>query len=427
LKAQRTLLMIAAAAGFTALLTAMTGCDKDGPYGLKFSHFQHVTDTEMACADCHGKLGEKGFKEIDHDACVDCHEDEVDAEAITKKTCGYCHKVKNLDDLGNDKAPTPSASRGVFVHTDTLSNLCVVCHGMLVNKGKNRVPRLSRSMFVKMRTRSHALGMKCTACHIDMAADVAPASHDHGWKRRHGVHATEENVDCTVCHKEETCRECHQTTMPSSHNNLWRLKTHGIQADWDRQRCQTCHEEDFCSSCHAEVRPRSHNASWERRHCTECHSSASTGAGCATCHEGSLEAHPNPHAAGWRSRHCNTCHVGSPKERECRVCHQGSIETHPNPHSAGWRRRHCDNCHPGTAQEKECRICHGGGIDTHTNPHSAGWRDRHCFTCHPGSQAANECAVCHEGGSSLLTHADDWPPIHDLFGDQIDCNFCHTP
>ena len=419
------ILYVAGAALVSAVL--LSGCDRDEQYGLSFNHFQHVTDLEIACADCHGEIGEKGFREIDHDACVDCHDDVVEADDINAETCGYCHKLKNLDDLGSEEDTPSTASRGVFVHTAALGGMCRDCHGMLFDERKDRVPEMSRSMLVNMRDRAHGFDMPCSACHVGFAADVEPASHARNWTRRHGFNGEQEPALCSTCHREETCRECHQTTMPQSHNNQWRLRTHGIKAAWDRQRCQVCHEQDSCAECHAEVKPRYHNAGWSKSHCFGCHTSMEAGTGCATCHEALIETHPSPHAAGWSRRHCDNCHDGSPEAETCVLCHPGGLDAHPDPHSAGWGTRHCDNCHEGTAEEQECRVCHPGSLETHVDPHTAGWEERHCFNCHTGAEAAEECGICHEGGGSLDSHSDYWPPVHDRFGVEIDCFFCHTP
>ena len=445
-------------------LLALAGCNKDERFGLKFSHSTHVVDAEMACASCHGPLTGKGFQTPDHEACTECHKDEVESDKMTQETCGMCHKVKNLDDI-SATPPVTGVSRGVFVHTAALSNLCQTCHGQLLRPGQDFVPPMTRTAILGMRTRAHALKMACDACHLGMDPTVMPASHDVHWTRRHGMQGEQEGELCSTCHSEQSCRECHQTMEPQSHNTQWRLVTHGIQAGWDRQRCQTCHEPDFCTSCHAEVSPRSHSAGWEQRHCYQCHSSSGAGTGCAVCHEASIESHPNPHAAGWQSRHCTTCHAGSAEEQQCRLCHPGNVAEHVNPHSAGWSTRHCttchagsneeqtlcrqchpgtiddhvnphgagwstrhcNNCHAGTPEEVFCRQCHPGTLGTHVNPHAAGYRDRHCYTCHEGAQAETECAVCHEGGSDLILHQSFWPERHNLYGTRIDCHYCHFP
>lgn len=413
-----------------AVAMILAGCDKEG-YKLSFSHALHVTDNGMACADCHEKGKDGRFKMPGHEACQSCHEEWLDEKNVSEATCGKCHKVKNLKTelAARQAAPKPMAAeapKSVFAHTDALKDRCAECHGVLMGKALTQVPRMSREDRLKLRDAAHARDKNCASCHLEMDPGKAPASHTFDWTKKHGVLSRQDEKACVVCHSEPSCRECHETTQPESHNNLWRLKTHGVQAAWDRQRCLVCHEVDSCETCHQETKPRSHGAGWRDRHCYECHTSKERGTGCALCHEGTIDAHPNPHPAGFRSQHCDTCHPGSPAARQCEVCHGGQLlENHSNPHSAGWRDQHCSRCHEDSSR---CSQCHEGvtGLDTHPDPHGAGWRDRHCFTCHEGS-AATECTPCHPGGNSIQVHQGAWTPIHELFQNQNVCYNCHAP
>ena len=403
------------AAAFLLLLLA--GCDKKDGHVLLFSHFLHVEDNEMACADCHGEILDGGFARPGHDACVDCHDDLIETETISRETCGVCHAEKDLRRVDGADKPARSAE-GAFVHTATLGTMCADCHGDILAEGLERVPVMDRADVVRLRQRAHAGGKPCETCHVGVSPDVMPPDHDRNWVRRHGLRADLDDAVCGVCHQEETCRECHESTMPSSHNTLWRTRTHGIEASWDRANCRLCHEEDFCVACHTETRPRSHGPGWDQRHCTRCHSSASMGTGCATCHPGDIHAHPDPHPAGWLNRHCDRCHPGTPEGEQCNLCHPGGLDAHPDPHGAGWLNRHCDRCHPGTPEGEQCGVCHRG-VDSHPDPHGAGWLNRHCDSCHPGTPEGDQCAICHRGGAE--THPDPhgagWLARH--------CDNCH--
>ena len=57
-------------ASVMALLLA--GCDEE-KYPLMFSHYLHVTENEMECADCHGEAGEASFDAVTHETCAVCH------------------------------------------------------------------------------------------------------------------------------------------------------------------------------------------------------------------------------------------------------------------------------------------------------------------------------------------------------------------
>ena len=421
---------------FVLLSILLTGCDKDKAR-LAFSHNLHVTENGMACTDCHGKMTAGQFAAAGHAACKECHGDWIDTKEIGAKTCGVCHKVKDLKALPKAevaKAATNTVAEAgsVFRHSDALTNRCAECHGALLDKKLSQVPELTRAEKIRIRERAHRWGLSCIACHEDMNRTTPPPSHSQNWTRRHGTLGTEPDNACGMCHTKESCRECHQVTKPASHNDLWRLKTHGTQAAWDRRRCQVCHREDTCTACHADTRPQSHNAGWQQNHCLNCHPSQSTGTGCTMCHKVAIESHPNPHAAGWLNTHCDNCHLSATMAGPCSVCHKGitSASSHPNPHSAGWQDAHCGSCHAGSPEAQQCGVCHGfTTVSGHPNPHNVGWQDNHCFSCHPGSPT-DQCSTCHAGGSSLQVHKGTWPSYHDRFapGSSVSlCYRCHTP
>lgn len=469
MKTTRTIQYVIAATLMTAFMAFVSGCKEEDPkYYLYFSHENHVNEYDASCADCHGEASEGQFSAPSHASCVDCHDDWIETSKITEKTCGQCHKERDLEVLADLEVPEPTAATGgLFVHTESLEGRCDECHGNLFGDKLYQVPELNRSERVRIRDAAHQWNMACDACHVGMDPETMPADHDQHWMRRHGELGEQPDNACSMCHQEQSCQECHQEMMPVSHNNLWRLKTHGIESAWDRSRCQTCHEEDSCTACHEEIRPQSHNAAWQRTHCTQCHQSSDSQTGCSFCHESGWDDHPNPHQPNWRMTHCRNCHAGSPEAERCGICHVGAgLDTHPNPHRSGYENTHCNSCHidgeingvscadchgddlldnhpnphkPGfanthcnnchqdsTVNGVSCAACHGGDLtDNHPNPHSAGFRSSHCNSCHAGSPEAEQCEICHEGGSSVLVHEDFWPPVHDLFGDQANCSDCH--
>lgn len=281
-----------------AFLVLLAGCKEEEKYQLRFSHYLHVTENEMACDECHGEPGQPSFNAISHDTCIDCHE-EPEAEEITTETCGLCHQEKQLalfllpeleeEETADEVEDTPS--RNVFVHTAALANQCTDCHEGLLDEELETVPMLRRSDILSIREASHGSGQACLTCHVDMDRAQEPATHDVAWMKRHGQFGIQDDASCSVCHSEDSCRECHSVMQPVNHNNIWRMRTHGVVAAWNRASCIVCHEEDSCNSCHAENRPRSHNARWAASgmrptHCIGCHNTSTPGDGCVTCHEG---------------------------------------------------------------------------------------------------------------------------------------------
>lgn len=302
------------------LLVLFAGCKEEDKHQLRFSHYLHVEDMEMACSDCHGDLGE--FQVISHATCIDCH-DEPEAKQMTPETCGMCHiqdklyKLKLVDTNAVEK----TAARAVFVHTEALESRCAECHGELMNEELETVPMLNRRDIVAIRETAHGSGQDCLTCHVDMARNQMPANHDVAWMKRHGQLGIQDEASCNVCHSEDSCKECHSVMQPVNHNNIWRMKSHGAVAAWNRASCQVCHEEDSCASCHAENRPRSHNGRWaapgaKPSHCIGCHNTSTPGDGCVTCHEGGNDVMLHEQYWGGASIDHN-----QPGIENCYICH----------------------------------------------------------------------------------------------------------
>lgn len=305
------------------LLAAMAmlliaGCDED-KYSLRFSHALHVTENGMDCSDCHGDLGEPSFKPLSHETCADCH-DEVAAEEINAKTCGICHEAKLLPELKDWKAEPATPKRNIFVHSEALAGKCQECHQPLMAENLTSVPLLERNDILKIRDEAHSSGQECQTCHVGMDPSQPPVGHDQLWMKRHGQFGSQDDAACSVCHSEDSCRECHSVMEPASHNNMWRLQTHGVMASWDRATCMVCHYEDSCQSCHSQASPRSHRGQWSANskyptHCIGCHTSATAGDGCITCHENGNDVllhedfWPASHDLFGNQLNCYDCHM----------------------------------------------------------------------------------------------------------------------
>jgi len=368
-------------AAVAACLVLFAGCKEEDKYELRFSHYLHVTEMEMDCAECHGEPGQPDFNTITHATCLDCH-DEPEAEEISVDTCGICHQEKQVvlyeaaAMLAADQAPKaetpvtadeklmeameaaddstagaetasvdvaeeepaedvkedvaePAAEQtapwtSVFVHTEALAGKCMDCHDYLLDEELETVPMLTRSDILSIREQAHGSGQDCLSCHVDMNRAQEPASHDVAWLKRHGQFGMQDELSCAVCHSEDSCRECHSVMQPVNHNNLFRTRTHGVLAAWNRASCQVCHEEDSCSSCHAQNRPRSHTGRW-----------AASG--------GTI---PTP-------THCIGCHNTSTPGDGCATCHEGGNDV--MLHERYWGGASINHNQPGI---ENCYKCH---------------------------------------------------------------------
>src|SRR3990172_6843247 len=144
------------------------------------------------------------------------------------------------------------------------------------------------------------------------------AQHEPDWLTKHGTDARKSTETCAACHKRNSCLECHigmpegatalplatpedpglaqvQRKPPASHQGGFRNR-HGTLAAAAPQNCAVCHVRSDCLSCHrpdaGSGAPGFHPADFLSRHaaaaygrensCSECHS---TTAFCADCHK----------------------------------------------------------------------------------------------------------------------------------------------
>jgi hypothetical protein len=152
-------------------------------------------------------------------------------------------------------------------------------------------------------------------------------------------------------------------------------RVHGTEASARQMDCTSCHVQKFCSDCHAgEGRRRFHPANFVQRHAPEawgreqdCASCHNTEAFCRSCHasaglvsSGGLSSAYHTRQPGWLLQHgqaarqglesCTTCHV----QRDCMQCHSRA-GWNVSPHGPGFDAERMQRRAPGT-----CAMCHVG-------------------------------------------------------------------
>jgi len=312
---------------------------------VKFSHKFHMTEAGVTdCAVCHAaattsKLATDNLAAT-HDACVTCHEEQVNDAAQTQ--CGYCHLNPS-----NIKAKTPVKREIIFSHQAhvTMEGVqCQTCH-----VGVDQVEYVSEANFPSMTTcntchNDRKATNTCEACHTNFAT-LIPADHErsdfirsHRDVTRLGALST----DCQTCHAETFCQQCHlnpelksysygrrrdlttepshktstkdspkQTLLQNVHELNYRF-THSIDAKGRESECQTCHSvQTFCVECHSaggnvtqlKFKPASHSipgfttlgrgsggglhaeeARRDMESCISCHDVEGKDPTCLTCH-----------------------------------------------------------------------------------------------------------------------------------------------
>ena len=165
----------------------------------------------------------------------------------------------------------------------------------------------------------------CRECHSG-AGEVK----SHGGYREHLVLSRKADNNCSDCHQQSFCLDCHKggnievdkkkslsgkgEPMPTTHRSDF-ISIHAIKAKEDPQNCYRCHETSFCSDCHSKVqnkggmRIKSHSAvgNTQRYFLTRASSAADISA----------------HAAEAR-RNLQSCQGCHPDAVVCSQCHNMS-------------------------------------------------------------------------------------------------------
>ena len=329
---RRTSIALLAFGGATAGCT-LIGAFSASPTPFGFNHAVHAKEG-IDCNDCHAPAeGQDRPSMPIRGGCNLCHE-AIDAEKPPER------RIDGLFDGEDYKAQrvTALSDEIVFSHARHTAKAieCGSCHvGIATNTF------VDASLAVTMDScrachRQESTANECATCHQRLRADVPPDTHAMLWLRTHGVtvraHDQARINDCGLCHKESSCRDCHQAMLPQNHNNYFRLRGHGLYARMDRQSCVACHRPDSCDTCHAATRPLNHTgtfASTLQTHCLGCHLPVAD-TDCATCHKGTPShalAAPKPvgHTAGLNCRQCHG--VGQPLPHvdngdDCNACHR---------------------------------------------------------------------------------------------------------
>jgi len=308
---------------------------RPGERGLVFSHELHVVEEGLECVSCHESAEveeDPGMPALD--SCAVCH-DDLDAELAPER------RVAALFEGDSFRAVHASRldAEVVFAHREHVGTVedCGACHrGIETNRGVDA--RVAVDMEACQRCHDRrAAPNECATCHSVVGTAWAPPSHARDWTRLHGSACRRSDPppadDCSLCHSDSSCEECHRLEPPRSHDANFRLRGHAILAKVDRAACATCHESQTCDACHADTLPFSHRGpsfgGIRNTHCLSCHFPLQ-GEGCVTCHKGTPSHAFGPPKPDWHDA-----------GMDCRACHGTSL-----PLSHVENGSNCNLCHP---------------------------------------------------------------------------------
>jgi hypothetical protein len=185
---------------------------------------------------------------------------------------------------------------------------------------------------------------ECNSCH---KSEGIALNHDTDFTRGHRVLASKSGNNCSQCHEQKWCLDCHQgggsgddltkenskrDYKPKSHRSDF-IAIHPIKAQANPQQCYRCHDAvAFCNSCHSRFPKSLHGG---------ISSHMMNGS------QGSVSAHATEARRNLQS--CQTCH---PEGDVCTTCHHGG--TNNSPHPRGFKAGNIKN----KTNAKMCLKCH---------------------------------------------------------------------
>lgn len=336
---------------------------------IAFAHSKHAA---LDCKTCHASI-EASTRASDRNtpsmqACTSCHTGDKEGVKPALGDCAGCHQghpgvpEAKRADITTPKdwqavrpapmiLPTPQANLK-FSHKAHATLGCQSCHG-----DKAAEPTMPSEASCQTCHNGKIAQDACSTCHpttkrgaileTDFTDPVtgkqltlAPSDHTVDWLERHGAMAKTNASECTSCHTESSCAECHQGSDPrtllAAHPPNY-IVLHRVAAKGQGSTCTSCHQqESTCMDCHM----RSKAATIE---------GSKPPPRLAFHPPGWLEA-TNPSNHGVMARRnlneCASCH----QERDCVSCHQGI-----NPHPPDFRGN-CDRML--RANPTPCLACH---------------------------------------------------------------------
>lgn len=220
----------------------------------------------------------------------------------------------------------------------------------------------------------------CLNCHDQKFVDDVkfPGTNTHHgitWAVRHKAEAKMEKYDCSACHQQSFCMDCHKAgfademadisnTPVNVHRSDFTV-AHPIFAKKDAKTCQSCHEVKYCNDCHEKFADEdlvveSHRKGWSNLQTSPTGPAHSlfNEYQCQTCHtDAVLPSHEwsNNHAKEARKNlaACQSCHY---EGDTCLKCHSAKTGLMVNPHPKDWDKFK-DNIKNAT-NGRTCRKCH---------------------------------------------------------------------
>jgi len=219
--------------------------------------------------------------------CGTCHHYNTSGPI---QPCKNCHQTsRNRNDISKPDLEAAYHRQCITCHREwSHSTNCTSCHAQ----------KLDKKGFQKDEAKKKVSG-KVHPALIEPAKIVFETKYGNGKMVTffHDDHTKKFKIDCTTCHKNESCLKCHDTQKIADGKQKI-IKT-GTSLSEHHKKCFTCHKDDKCESCHmnkpAEQFDHGKKTGWalNKFHvnlsCAKCHGSkipySKLNNSCVSCHK----------------------------------------------------------------------------------------------------------------------------------------------
>jgi hypothetical protein len=311
---------------------------------LRFPHETH----DFGCAFCHQPGGPEDFTNIafpEPSLCLGCHAPDASGHLEADGSCQICHVPvgqSRLDPSTSPDFPAPAshqASDFQVAHGPLAAasagdcsichdrSSCLTCHG-----GATHLPDAVLALPGPAED-----GPKG----VQLSRGRTAGFHPEDFVSSHAAEAATRRLDCTSCHSEDTCLNCHDGARSPSFHPLNFLASHGPEAYGRMSDCTSCHSsEAFCRECHLNLGFRGQGQLVAPFHDNQA-----------------LWVLSHPQAARQDLESCVSCH----QQADCLRCHSATSGLRVNPHGPDF-----DPSRIADRNQGICIVCHlsggGGGI-----------------------------------------------------------------
>lgn len=220
--------------------------------------------------------------------CGTCHHHNTSGPI---QPCKNCHQTsRNRDDISKPDLEAAYHRQCISCHREWSHETgCNTCH----------TPKKNLKEIPKEQVKKKLIG-KAHPALLEPAKIVFETKYEKGKMVTffHDDHTKKFKIECTSCHKNETCLKCHDTKKVSDEKS--KIVKAQKSLDEHHKQCFSCHKEDKCGSCHlnkqGEQFDHGKKTGWalNKYHfnltCAKCHGSkipySKPDNKCVSCHKG---------------------------------------------------------------------------------------------------------------------------------------------